>query len=595
MFTSDVNLPFVSIGDYLVSPKTLKTLELKWNEQKNAVDMTLETVDTSFAASKLTWAGVLTDSASDDKPSWVHLKALQKSWNPNDLKTLDLRGGIYDVNQDVRWVYDSETSVQNLSYADPSQSVPIDLKNENPLLVTLGLPTMRAALSPSFPPQPRRTVLLPPFSLREHPTKDDNCDWIQPGMPGFEEQFSWEPRSTISVEDDSPSVRTVFNKISDESFQPAVSLVNAGLAFVAKLGSLAGSAQESGSWIPKNLKYKEVPYRPLLVNKIYATDAEDIVCPAKSDVPRQCLADGVNNTRTASILNALSQGSVPVALSPIGGSIDFDWAESTPVSGLKELGLHSYLGRYQTNYEVQSYLMVPWALRMEVTTKLFRNDKGKMQYCVKWRFIQPQQTYGANDEVRVFNLRPLNPTTWKESDPFLFKADIELHESNGTVVKSDVNLQGWWCGKKNSTSATVLFDDLPHPERPRTVFGDTVIQLKNINWQAQCGGQPELPCSTDPKTTKPDPVSVTVIANGTVYRSEGMELDDETAMVSFSGDVNPDTGSWTRVQLAADGQPFSASFNATAATLGSGLVRVQSQGAEQSGRVKNSARRIRQR
>jgi hypothetical protein len=369
------------------------------------------------------------------------------------------------------------------------------------------------------------------------------------------------------------------------------------------------------SWGPSSAIHGLAPYRALVVDKVENTEAMDLVPPNPKDTTQQAIRDTVvdglkpGSSSLSSIASAIRSDAVPIAFSPVGGSIDFDWQDQLPDLGLVSLGLHSYLGRYQRNSTVQRHLLMPWALLFEITTRLFRNADGLMEYCQKWKFVQQEQTYGNNNDIRIFNLRPLNGNTKMPGEPFLFKADLEIREHEMMRRVENLTLRGHWptlisCDTKCvfvNPSETIPLVGIPGFENPQTLFNDTVILLKSLTWtcwygidihseQKKTATNPngfvcfdendqkcDVACVLDqPPATPPKAVNIIVAANGEVWQaipgdpSDAMHLDDRTLVNCFCRNVDPPSGKWCQ----EDPGRATTVYHAEALTVGPGLVRV---------------------
>lgn len=553
---------YLRLGDYCFRLGRIDESHLFWTQLlKSGSPDSLEFV---FDLAGATWPGHL-DLRASELGGWVHLDRTDGNTylDPSTDDLTDFRGKDFEVCGQVVWSYENGNHDWRL---DDPRAITNPVRFQ-PLLVSLAQESFRSALEPSFPNTRSKTLLLPPFSLREHPEKTSGgiYNFEDPNMPGFESLNMWEPfvQTVLKV---THSITETFTRFASSDETLPVKFVNAGLV---GRGSLTTPAQTT--WAAQKKIEGLVPFRPIHVTSLTATPAEDLVSPDQGKNPgnepchndlRTGFAHGLNDSHKKDVENSISRPSVLIAVSPIGGSIDFDWA--IPFSqDLSGLGLHTYLHRYQNNYAVQQRLMAPWGLKIEITTKLFRNEDGLIRYCQLWRFLQESQTYGADYPVKIFSLRPLNPTTWTDGSPFLFKADFELCSDKTHPYKRDVNLQGvafpFYCTTGSpldlDSSAVVPFDDVSNLGKPTTIFDETTIILKSIKWEGN---------SSSARTD----ATVEVTASGEVLHSDGIALDDKSATVTFKGKASKENGSWL--------SPGSVTpvFKGSRITIGPGLLRI---------------------
>jgi hypothetical protein len=424
-----------------------------------------------------------------------------------------------------------------------------------PRLTGLGLERFRASIEPTDPTKLPESCFVAPFTLREHPqefTIPKTCtpDTGVTDPAAFSELSMWEPASIIEIAP-AGDVESVLAQIATPDFTGSIEFRNAGLAMAGKISGLSGA-----TWIPNTPLPKLAPYKAIGVQTIKSTLTEDLISPCEKDL-RAEFERGLDVKQSAQIAAAISSPDVPIALSPIGGSIDFDWSAQN-VAPLAALKLHSYLARYEYNSAVLAYLLLPWGLEIEVVTRLFRNVAGQIQYVKKWRFVQPEQTYGANNPVRIYNLQPLNPTTWEQGLPFLFQADFDLVSGRLPASKRNVNLQGTAATPgKTDSEASVAFDDLPDASTPRNIFDDTLMTLRTITWISSGADLTQL--------------EIDVKASGELVTTSNMTVDSKAVAVKVSGnlDANKASGLWLAKPVVD-----APEFQATRATVGPGLLRV---------------------
>jgi hypothetical protein len=432
-------------------------------------------------------------------------------------------------------------------------------------LVSLAAESFRAAVQPAVPGRPDATVYLPPFTLREHP-KAGSPKWDL-GTPGFQGTEVWEPATRTHVDRGSQRLSGFFAGFAITCANSIVDFVNAGVRFTGRVMPL-----ETAHWAPGRRLRGRAPYRGIQVTGVRATTAHDLFHPNHNPEWTK-VKDGLTPA-TSKVLGAveaaLRQPSVPIALSPIGGSIDFDWESNIGVVGLSGLNLHSYLGRYQRNGAVVTGLMVPWGLRYQVVSRLFRNDKGQIEYETRWSFIQEDQVYGPADDIRIFNLRPLNPTSLYDpasrSNPaFLFKADFAFRHHDRVEYLRNHTCRGYRA-RQDHRSETVSLDGVPGFETPRTLFADTVIRVRSVTWYydptSAAGCRPAVQFASE----------LVVTAAGNIWQAGtdgAARLDDPAVEVKASGAVNEDTGKWCRNDKSV------VKYKAVALTLGEGIARIK--------------------
>jgi hypothetical protein len=549
---SPIEGKYLKVGDYCLRVRQVDESHFSWTESpQSGVAVSLRFV---FDLAGAVWPGHL-DLRAKQLDGWLHLDRTDGTsyLDPSRDDLTDFRGKDFEVHGQVIWSLANGT--HDWTLVDPGAVT--QPRRFLPLLTSLTQQNFRSSLEPDFPNSNARKLLLPPFSLREHPKKVTAADFefVDPNKPGFESLNMWEPFVQTSVRA-THSITKTFSEFAKSLDSLPVSFANAGL--LAK-GTFVRPDQTT--WAAQKQIAGLAPFRPIRVTSLTATDAEDLVAPDQNNL-RDGLMKGLNDEHRTEIEDSISRVSVPVSVSPMGGSISFDWAIEHS-NTLSALGLHTYLHRYQENYAVEQRLLGPWGLQIEITTKLFRDEEGLIRYCQLWRFIQDEQTYGTSYPVKIFALRPLNPTTWREGTPFLFKADFELRSDRQPIYKRDVNLQGhafpfYQAGGSatpESISAVVAFDDLSSTTSPTTIFDETTIVLKNITWSGSSAS-----ANTD--------AAIKVTAAGEVLHPEGMTLDNKSATAVFTGAVNKKLGTWS------DAGNVDTGFVASRITLGPGLLRI---------------------
>ncbi len=502
---------------------------------------------------KVNWAGAMILSKGA-KTAWAVLKPLTQKPSPTE----ERRSGEIPVpGATLQWVYQSGSSTL-VSIVAPNPPAPAQL-------TALDSDRFRAVVEPNSATAPYESCLVAPFTLREHPDEfliPPTCkpDSQYTDVPAFAAKTMWEPRSKIVI-DPAESLDAAMGQLADENFGGAIEFRNAGLAMTGRLMNLKTADWAANSDLP-NL----APYKAVVVNTIQNTPSEDLISPCNQATPpapnddfRRRFQNGLgeNGTEQATIKKAISATDLPIAISPIGGSIAFDWTAAASVENLKGLRLHSFLGRYERNIAIEVLLVVPWGLVIEVVFRLYRDVYGEMKYQQKWHFQQPEQTYGTTNPLRIYNLRPLNATTWHgNGEPLLFKADFDIISGHHTVTKKDVNLQGSVAPSDASTQtvqATVAFDDLPDAaDTPRNVFDDTLMLLHTLTWQS---------------TATVDHADITVVAHGELVQTGNLTLDSRAVSVSVVGTVNK-KHEWSP---QSTNPPI---FQATRATVGPGMLRI---------------------
>jgi len=520
------------------------------------MDSRAGTVKLRSADPAINWAGSIPSSKSV-REAWAVMQKINEKPKPTD----EHRPGELRVPGAVlEWSYKSGSSTLVTVVAPRSFASAVQL-------AALDGERFRAAVEPNSPTTLYESCLVAPFSLREHPTEFLIPSTCQPDKnvtdPGaFLATVMWEPQSKVAISP-TEAVGSALEQLEQDSFGGGIEFRNAGLAMTGKVMDLKAAA-----WAPDSGLPKLAPYKALAVGNIVNTPSEDLFTPCTQEAQPKAngwRADfegglGVAGSETSQVQAAIASAGVPIALSPIGGSITFDWTATNPKI-LKGLSLHSFLGRYERNSATLVKEVTPWGLEIEIVVRLFRDISGEIKYRHKWRFVQPEQSYGTTNPVRIYNLRPLNATTWQDGQPLLFKADLDITSGKQLVTKKDVNLQGSVAPSDASTQnvqATVSFDDLPEADStPRNVFDDTTILLHTITWQSAATNQH---------------VDITVTAHGDIVQPGNLTLDSRAVSVSVHGKVD-EFHHW-----AADQFVDPPAFQATRATLGPGMLRILPKG-----------------
>ena len=96
-----------------------------------------------------------------------------------------------------------------------------------------------------------------------------------------------------------------------------------------------------------------------------------------------------------------------IALSDIGGSIAYDWTVA-PAADFVTLSLHGFLGRYERNYAIFTAVLLPWGILVNILNLTARERTGRLRFCRKWWFAEPDRTYGLYAPVAraYFEVRP---------------------------------------------------------------------------------------------------------------------------------------------------------------------------------------------
>jgi hypothetical protein len=558
----------VQLGDVIVRCRSIRQLLLVWNSGGP-----LDIATGKFCVTAFAWAGRLGDTSNRYRDGWVALAPLSA------FSTDGGRGDFVDLGgeRELGWNYERCRNEPTTSRKCPSTKFDLEKVVSSPAeLRSLSEDSFRASINATFPlraagpdGKPRDgvdTLFLPPFSLREHP---DTAEWVIANDPLFDAQYMWEPSSIVSIPaepDQQGLVQQIFSSIGDGCRRGALEFFNAGLRFTGRVLPLWKAC-----WGPRGILAAgaSAPYWAVEVDDVHETEALDLV--PKGSAQRCVILDGIHpkagfeQTR-ASLLAALRSPRVPVALSALGGSIDFDWQLERPKAGLRSLGLHSYLARYQRNTAVLQCVILPWGLLVEITTSLHRQNDGTIGFEEKWAFLESEKAYGAGGDLRIRNLRPLNAADRANDGPFRFSADLELRKATAWAVARSVQLQGW---ETNAVAETVSFEGREGFADPVTLFNDTVLIVRRVEWNATVVG------NAQPPTPNPCPASrcyknsqITVTATGDLpHAPVSAVVDNKTTTCSSLCVCDKDTGT---LGSFLD----QTVFETQAMSLGPGLLRV---------------------
>jgi hypothetical protein len=592
---------WVRVGDYLVSVESLKDFSLNWKEAGDKAS------DASGGAVfcnpnlQLAWAGNAEIDNSEERV-WMHLAP----WIDQQA-TSNFRGVGANPSVALQWLFDREShQLRPFIPQDPTTvtactpTKPFDL--EGSWVIPFLRSGFRASLRADQEFSDNECYYLPPFTLREHPANSADDTWTNSQIPRFRARNMFEPWTrafpdeSVSESKRSPgnsaSVKTklgVFERLKRFGTDCRRGLIEFATAGISMRGRYAKTAP----WMPTAMGERFAPYTPISVEEV-GVEAGDVcsssatVAPSSVDlisisIGQTDLRDTVDLGLTGtppqchnSLKKAVSQPDVPIALSPIGGSILFDWSfGANAPNGLVALGLHSYLQRYDNNYAIQDHMLLPWGIRFQVVTRVFRDVDGNMAYCQAWSFIQDQQVYGPNNDIRIYNLRPLNSTTWRNPHPLDFLADFDVRGHDSVVAIPNKKLSGGFLGKDVAEERTfeqgVAFPELSG--KPRTLFLDTVLDVQKVTWTCNTK-KGDVSHDGDTCTTHRTSRSasatlyeITIAANGQIPAADVMAFDDRGVVNSSLQKIDADTAQWI------DRPVSTTQYSATALTLGPGLAR----------------------
>ncbi len=551
--TSDL----VLVADLFARIRAARELDILFH-----VDGPKYVADTStlvFETAEAAWAGRSSmPSAAGD---WVHLKATKTNTPP---ATDDYRGDLIALARPatIRWEIDRD----RYRILDPVD----DVTASNDEIVALAQEAFRAAV-PATLPRVQKTIALPPFSLREHRDFDFGR-WQDNANPAFQELTMWEPRTSGEAAGDAHSPAELFSALAGAEGGATTRAIYAGFGIDGTLVPL-----RDRDWAPDErcLAGTLAPYRAIAADRMRpvndAFDVVDLDPQALRSCVRTAFDEQVVPSKNPSIQRALRRPGTEIALSPIGGTIGFDWQNEVREIGMQELVLHGFLGRYQKNYAIFADLLLPYGIVYNVLTLTSRQENGKLRYCTKWWFNEPSKTYGDKGNITVANLRPINSVNFNPNEPLLFKADIDYKNGDQRWVDRDRTLQGIGLITviADPSLARFLTQTVPLREpQALTLFHDTPMRLHQVIWHATAKGNAEKPCDPIPGCTANVP-KIEVTARGELEDVSGMTLDSRAVAVTYDNTMNPNDGKWCAT--TGDEVP---EYAATALTLGDGVVRV---------------------
>lgn len=556
----------ILVADLFVRPKTtLKvplTLELRF--KRNEHGFAVEDVSTmSFQSPEIAWAG---HSGRGLHPlrarDWVHLRQA----TGKEFLTTDYRGTGVLLASPAPIVWD----IFHDRFRVTEPIAPIGNDTE---VVSLAAETFRAALSAEFPAAKSTAKLqLPPFGLREHRDLMPAANWTDATVPAFKADTMWEPRTGAALETRTESPADLFESIAADDFSSQVDAFYAGFAISGTLTPL-----RKAEWAPDVCAKSGVaPYRAILGSSIEPIiDAVDIVelplAKPAPPTPSVCLPPGSgfrneikfafdrvgSPAKAESLQRVIRNPRTELALSALGGTIDYEWAFEQQDVGLQELVLRGFLGRYQKNYAIFADLLLPWGLRIFILALTSRQDSGRLRFCKKWWFAEPLKNYGDRSNIVLDNLRPLNSVDFNINDPFLFKGDF--HYLNGSKQWTDANwtLQGVPMFAAAPVQSLLKQSVVLQKPQALTLFHDTPMQLHQTVWSAN--------------TNNPCLAEVTVASSGELEAVEGMHYDTRALDAVFKNTMDPRDGKWTAPLSPHDDPPI---YHTNSLTLGDGVVRV---------------------
>jgi len=551
------------MNDVLVRVQQNARLDLRFHRQGPHYEPL--TASLQFETKEVKWAGRLNESSHAG--DWVNVRTLQSKPTSSDYRAGSaVLADFVRINWDLAADRYTTSTVQNPAIAPNTEIVAIDDR------------AFRIALDPSFP-RNDDIVAFPPFSLREHRDFTNSANWQSNALDAFKYLTMWEPRTAGSMTLAPPSPTEVIETISSATGGASVTAVYAGFAVNGPLKQLSDQ-----DWAPNIHHERLAPYRAIAADSISRVqDAVDTTEPAD---PRQvCITDAFvpakpPNRRRESIQKKVRDNQTEIALSPIGGTIRFDWDDEIRRIGLIHLSLHGYLGRYQENYPIFADILLPYGILLNSLTLVSRQESGEVKYCTNTWFAEESKTYGDRQNVVIRNLRPLNGVDLPLDQPLIFKADIHYKSGSGEWVDRDRTLQGISYigrlydrnhgdtgGTRNYITQTV---PLSQPQR-LTMFKDTPLRVSDVVWTAEDPNYNPTSCSAPP----PDPcipcagVRITVVARGELEEVSGFDFDTRAVDAVYDNKVDVNEGRWC---LPTGDQP--PDYHARALTLGDGVVRV---------------------
>lgn len=538
------------VADLFARIHAIRELEVRFrtkNDSYVAGESTLV-----FKTNEAAWAG--RNSVPASSGDWVHLKTTKTAPTSDDY-----RGDLAALGRETTIRWDLERD--RFRILDPINSV----TTSDAEIVALAPQAFRASVSATLP-RVETAITLPPFALREHRDFEFGR-WQDGGNPAFKSLTMWEPRTTGIAGVDAHSPSDFFTTFAETEGGASTRAVYAGFGIDGTLVPL-----HDRDWAPDErcLARKLAPYRAIAADRMRRVDDAVDVLDLDRPALRQSVEDAFNDaTRERSIQRVIQNPGTEVALSPIGGTIAFDWRNEVEALGMQELVLHGFLGRYQKNYAIFSDLLLPYGIRYNVLALTSRQDSGSLRYCVKWWFTEPSKTYGDKGNIVISNLRPINSVNFNENDPLLFKADIDYKNGNERWIDYDRTLQGiglLTAINNPSLASRYLSQTVPLREpQALTLFRDTPMRLHHVEWHATVKSGPGEPIP-DCNAKVPQ---IVVTARGELEDVSGMTLDSRAVAIAYDNTMNPNDGRWCATE--ADGKP---EYAARALTLGDGVVRV---------------------
>ncbi|HYL05192.1 MAG TPA: hypothetical protein VE075_04080, partial [Thermoanaerobaculia bacterium] len=317
-----------------------------------------------FATREAAWAGrsSIPPSAGD----WVHLNTTRATPTAGDYRAdpAPLTG-----ETTVQWLIDRDTF---------RITQPLVVAQSDAEIVALAPEAFRVAVSATLP-RVAKTIALPPFALREHGDfrfGKWTPDAATGPKPAFKALTMWEPRTAGAATGDAHSPAELFASFAAAAGGATVRGVYAGFGIDGTLVPL-----RDREWAPDErcLAGALAPYRAIVADTMRpvedAFDVLDLGNPLRS-----CVTEGFGEAqRNTSIQRVIRNPATEIALSPVGGTIRFDWQDEVQEIGLRDLVLHGWLGRYQKNYAIFSDLLLPYGIRYNVLTLTSRQDSGRLR------------------------------------------------------------------------------------------------------------------------------------------------------------------------------------------------------------------------
>lgn len=563
--TSDLIL----VGDLFARVRETSVLDLRFKEGSD--DCASCPSSLTFTTAEMAWAGH--QGSASSAADWVHLRPTLAKPDATDYRAgpINLETG---KSMQVAWQLD-RNHFQVVGSAAFEDSVAE--------MVALAPEAFRATLpTPKALPRSEKAdaaIALPPFALREHRDFTFHRDnFLVPSKPAFHSLTMWEPRTAGTPDPKSDSPAELFAAFAGQEGGASVRPVYAGFAFDGALVPL-----RDRTWSPDATCHGKIlaPYRAIAAtrmrNVVGAIDVSEPNSPLQD-----CYIDAFipnnspNRNRTPSLQRVATDPDTELAISPIGGSIGFNWIFDQPAIGLRELVLRGFLGRYQKNYAIFADLLLPYGIRIIILNLTTRKDSGKLDFCNKWWFAESSKTYGDNHSIVLDNLRPINAVNFNENDPLLFKADIHFRSGADEWVDFDRTLQGMGLitvralgGKANAYLTQTVA--LARPQA-LTLFKNTPMRLTQAVWVADPKTQNAQAqgCTSGPNPCTDGPV-ITVTAHGELEDVAGMSYDTRAIEAVYSSAINPDTGVFCIEEGKGDKFP---NYISRSLTLGDGVVRV---------------------